>query len=91
MLLFLRLSATRGYGEKLLEWMDAKGIGDRYWPLRSAFDAYLHGEAKLMDVNPEVRNVATTSYRWLAGSQNEKLDDKQIRTSKKPVRRKQHH
>jgi hypothetical protein len=30
-----------------------------------AFDAYLHGEAKLMDVNPEVRGAAKRIYDWL--------------------------
>jgi tetratricopeptide (TPR) repeat protein len=61
----LRLAAERGYGEKILAWLDEQGYADHYWPLRVAFDAYLHGEAKLMDVNPEVRGAAKRIYDWL--------------------------
>jgi len=61
----LRLAAARGYGERLLAWMDARGLGDRYWPLRAAFDAYLHGEERLLDVNPEVRVAARQLFEWL--------------------------
>jgi hypothetical protein len=61
----LCLAAARGYGDKLLAWLDEQGYADRYWPLRAAFDAYLHGEAKLMDVNPEVRSAAKRIYNWL--------------------------
>lgn len=57
-LLVLRLAARRGLGDKLLAWLDERGLGDRYWPLRAAFDAYLHGEERLLDVNPEVRGAA---------------------------------
>ena len=64
----LRLAAARGYGDKLLAWLDEQGYADRYWPLRAAFDAYLHGEAKLMDVNPEVRGAAKRIYDWLASA-----------------------
>ncbi len=61
----LRLAVARGYGDKLLAWLDAQGYADHYWPLRVAFDAYLHGEGKLMDVNPEVRGAAQRIYDWL--------------------------
>ena len=61
----LHLAAVRGYGDKLLAWLDEQGYADHYWPLRVAFDAYLHGEAKLMDVNPEVRASAKRIYDWL--------------------------
>lgn len=61
----LRLATARGYGDKLLAWLDEQGYSDQYWPLRMAFDAYLHGEAKLMDVNPEVRGAAKRIYYWL--------------------------
>ncbi|HRD67088.1 MAG TPA: tetratricopeptide repeat protein [Candidatus Competibacter sp.] len=64
----LRLAAARGYGDKLLAWLDEQGYADHYWPLRVAFDAYLHGEAKLMDVNPEVRGAAKRIYDWLASA-----------------------
>jgi hypothetical protein len=65
LLRLLRLVAARGYGDKLLVWLDEQGYADHYWPLRVAFDAYLHGEAKLMDVNPEVRGAAKRIYDWL--------------------------
>ena len=61
----LRLATARGYGDKLLTWLDEQGYADHYWPLRVAFDAYLHGEGKLMDVNPEVRGAAKRIYDWL--------------------------
>lgn len=61
----LRLARERGYGDRLLAWLDETGLSDRYWPLRAAFDAYLHGEARLQDVNPEVRGAARRMYNWL--------------------------
>ncbi|MDD5387757.1 MAG: tetratricopeptide repeat protein [Gallionellaceae bacterium] len=61
----LRLAAQRSYGDKLLAWLDEQGLSDRHWPLRAAFDAYLHGEEKLLDVNPEVRGAAKRIYDWL--------------------------
>lgn len=61
----LRLAAQRDYGDKLLAWMDEKNLSDRYWPLRAAYDAYLHGEQKLLDVNPEVRGAAKKIFDWL--------------------------
>lgn len=64
-LYFLRFAAKRGYGDRLLGWMDERGLGDRYWPLRAAFDAYLHGEERLLDVNPEVRSAARRLFTWL--------------------------
>ena len=64
----LRLAAARGYGDKLLAWLDEQGYADRYWPLRAAFDAYLHGEGRLMDVNPEVRGAAKRIYDWLVSA-----------------------
>lgn len=52
-------------GEKLLSWFDESGVGERYWPLRAGFEAYLYGEAKLRDVNPEVRAAANRIYASL--------------------------
>ncbi|MEI7868605.1 MAG: tetratricopeptide repeat protein [Candidatus Methylumidiphilus sp.] len=62
MLRVLKLAEQRGYGEKLLAWFDESGVGERYWPLRAAFEAYVYGEAKLRDVNPEVRAAASRIY-----------------------------
>jgi tetratricopeptide (TPR) repeat protein len=64
-LMFLRLTAERGYGDKLLVWFNEQGLSERYWPLHAAFDAYVHGEPRLMDVNPEVRGAAKRIYGWL--------------------------
>ena len=61
-LLALRLAVQHGFGEKLLAWMDEEGVTDRYWPLRAAFNAYIYGEERLMDVNPEVRASAKQIY-----------------------------
>ena len=58
MLRVLRLATLRGYGEKLLNWFEESGLKDRFWPLCAAFDAYLHGDGRLQDVNPEVRGAA---------------------------------
>jgi len=58
LLRILQFAADRQYGDKLLNLLKSSGLGDRYWPLQVAFDAYLHGEERLMDVNPEVRNGA---------------------------------
>ena len=61
-------------------------LSDRYWPIRVAFDAYLHGEARLMDVNPEVRSAAKRIFDWLdaprriAGSQTDKSKPRRQRS-----------
>ena len=65
MLRVLKLTEQRFYGEKLLAWLDESGVGERYWPLRAAFEAYVYGEAKLRDVNPEVRAAASRIYASL--------------------------
>lgn len=67
----LRLAATRGYGERMLTWLDESGLKDRYWPLHAAFDAHLHGEDRLQDVNPEVRGAASRILSWLARGSKE--------------------
>ena len=84
----LRLAAVRGYGDKLLAWLNDTGLGDRYWPLRAAFDAYLHGEARLMDVNPEVRGAARRIHAWLNSQPRGNADTSSPvkPTGKKPTR-----
>ncbi|HEY2292518.1 MAG TPA: tetratricopeptide repeat protein [Thermoanaerobaculia bacterium] len=54
----LQFAAERGNGDKLLAWLKSSEFSDRYWPLQVAFEAYLYGEERLMDVNPEVRSGA---------------------------------
>lgn len=61
----LRMAAARGYAEELLDWFVRSGMRDRYWPLFVAFDAFVHGEQRLGDVNPEVRGAATELYRQI--------------------------
>ena len=65
LLRIFRLAALRGLGPSLLSWIDESGFGDQWWPLRTAYDAFLHGEDKLLDVNPEVRGAARPIYDWL--------------------------
>ena len=58
LLRILQFAADRGNGDKLLAWLKSSDFSDRYWPLHVAFEAYLHGQDRLMDVNPEVRSGA---------------------------------
>jgi hypothetical protein len=68
LLRLLRLFAKHGAGERLLAWLDETGHGERIAPVRAAFDAYLHGEPRLRDVNPETRGAADRLYRWLTSN-----------------------
>ena len=61
----LRLFERRGYGERLIEWLERSGHHDRQAPLYAAFVAYVRGERRLLDVNPEVRQPAERLYGWL--------------------------
>jgi tetratricopeptide (TPR) repeat protein len=58
LLLLFREAAREGWGDLLLRMLDETGAGDRHWPLRAGYEAYLYGEDRLLDVNPEVRNAA---------------------------------
>ena len=66
MLRFLRLADARGYGEKLIGWLEASGHGERQAPLQAAFVAFVRGERFLLDVNPEVRRPAKQLYDRLS-------------------------
>lgn len=68
LLRLLRLARERGYGERLLSYLDETGLGERHWPLYAAFEAFLHGEEKLRDVNPEVRGAAKRILDWLSAN-----------------------
>jgi tetratricopeptide (TPR) repeat protein len=72
----LRAAADRGHGERLLKWFQESGMKDRFWPLVVALDAYAHGETKLRDVNPEVRNVAAKLFRQMRQGADAKGDRK---------------
>lgn len=58
LLLLFRESARQGWGDLLLRLLDETGASDRHWPLRAGYEAYLFGEERLLDVNPEVRTAA---------------------------------
>jgi Flp pilus assembly protein TadD len=81
----LQFAADRGNGDKLLAWFKSSGFSDRYWPLQVAFEAYLHGEDRLMDVNPEVRSGAR---RLLAEMTRRPSEGPQPESRKKPPRKK---
>ncbi len=80
----LQFAAERGNGDKLLAWLKSSGFSDRYWPLYAAFDAYLHGEDRLMDVNPEVRNGAR---RLLAEMTRRPSEPPPLEPGKRPRRK----
>jgi tetratricopeptide (TPR) repeat protein len=68
LLRLLRLFAKHGAGERLLAWLDETGLGQQIAPVRAAFDAYLHDERELLNVNPETRGAAERIYRWLTSN-----------------------
>lgn len=59
LLLMFRESARQGWGDLLLRMLDETGASDRHWPLKAGYEAYLYGDDRLLDVNPEVRTAAT--------------------------------
>ncbi len=68
LLRLLRLARARGYGEKLIGWLEESGHAERYAPVHAAFVAFVHGEPRLRDVNPEVRQPARAIHdRLTAG------------------------
>jgi tetratricopeptide (TPR) repeat protein len=78
----LRIAKERGYGEKFLQFMEESGLGERYWPLYAAFNAYVFGEEKLRDVNPEVRRAAQRIYDWLTSNRKDEKPGKQVARKK---------
>lgn len=82
----LRLARVRGYGERLIAFLQESGLGDRHWPLYTAFDAFLYGEERLRDVNPEVRSAAQHIYNWLSATPHARKEAKE--TSPKVSKRK---
>ena len=58
-LLLLREAARQKWGDLLIRMLDESGASDRHWPLRAAYEAYLFGAERLLDVNPEVRTAAS--------------------------------
>jgi len=60
-----KLAHRKGYGDRLLEWLEGSGFSDRYAPVYAAFMAYVRSEDTLADVNPEVRQAAQIIYSRL--------------------------
>jgi tetratricopeptide (TPR) repeat protein len=58
-LLLLREAGRQSWGDLLLRMLDETRASDRHWPLRAAYEAYLFGGERLLDVNPEVRTAAS--------------------------------
>ncbi|MEM9840843.1 MAG: winged helix-turn-helix domain-containing protein [Pseudomonadota bacterium] len=54
----LRLSVAAGFGERFVDWFEETRLADRYAPIHAALKAAVHGEARLLDVNPETRHAA---------------------------------
>jgi tetratricopeptide (TPR) repeat protein len=59
LLLLLREASRQNWGDLLIRMLDESGASDRHWPLRAAYEAYLYGDERLLDVNPEVRTAAS--------------------------------
>lgn len=49
----LRLSIAAEFGERLVDWFEEARLAGRYAPIHAALKAAVHGEATLLDVNPE--------------------------------------
>lgn len=58
----LRTADQRGFGERVLVWLEESRFADQYAPLVVAFRAYVRGERFLLDVSPEVRSPARMLY-----------------------------
>lgn len=87
LLRLLRLAKTREYGERLMAFLRESGLAERHWPLSAAFDAYLYGEQKLRDVNPEVRGAARRFFDWLTSSPEAKPAQPSSKTKRKTGRK----
>jgi tetratricopeptide (TPR) repeat protein len=86
LLRLLRLAESRGYGDRLIAWLEASGNADRIAPIYVAFKAYVRrSEAILLDVNPEVRQPAKIIYERLDAPRRCGID---VSPKKKRARRK---
>jgi tetratricopeptide (TPR) repeat protein len=68
LLLLLREAHREGWADLLLTMLDETGAADKNWPLRVAYEAYVHGAERLLDVNPEVRASARKILGLLSAS-----------------------
>jgi tetratricopeptide (TPR) repeat protein len=68
----VRLAERKGYGERLVGWLEETGLADQLAPLYVAVKAYVRGEQVLLDVNPEVRGPARIIHDRLAAARRYK-------------------
>ena len=66
---FIRLAKKQGYGESLIRWFELTGITDQLTPTYAALKAFIRGERVLLDVNPEVGELAQIIYDRLMGQE----------------------
>ena len=69
----LRLAIAAGFGERLINWFEETRLADRYAPIHVALKAAVHGEARLLDVNPETRHAAGLILRRLLPASNPRI------------------
>jgi tetratricopeptide (TPR) repeat protein len=62
---FMRLVVAKGYGNKLIRYLEEQGADDRFWTILGALDAFTNGEERLSDLNPEVRGAAAKIFALL--------------------------
>ncbi|NOQ13379.1 MAG: tetratricopeptide repeat protein [Methyloprofundus sp.] len=65
LLRLVRLFKQYQYGERLLEAMQQAGFAQTIAPFHHAVEASVYGEALLKNINPEVRGVAESMFRWI--------------------------
>jgi len=87
LLRLLRLTVTRGYGERMLDWFKESGNADRYAPVYGALVARVRGEKYLRDLNPEVRRFAEKFYDFLSRPKQEELPPPKKRARSRQTRR----
>lgn len=62
----IRRAVLDGTGEQALAWLDERGAGERWRPLREALASVVHGSEHLLTVAPEVRESAEQIAAWLS-------------------------
>lgn len=77
-LLLLRKARREGWADMLLKMFDETGATDKNWPLQAAFDAFVHGEQRLLDVNPEVRSAAQKIFKLLNAPESYKNETEAV-------------
>lgn len=65
LLRLVRLFNHYQYGERLLKAMQQAGFAQKFASFYHAVEASVYGEALLKNINPEVRGVAKSMFRWI--------------------------